>query len=119
MLHWVYKTQKEANVKIKTIRLDNSGENTAFKKLIDRTNNLKIKIEFTAPGTPDEPNGKIKRAFATLYGKTRSLLSSAKLTVPLRKGLWAQFAELTESIILAKANDKSVAKKFNGKNLHV
>jgi hypothetical protein len=24
MLHWIYKTQKEANVKIKTIRLDNS-----------------------------------------------------------------------------------------------
>jgi hypothetical protein len=58
ILHWIYKTQKEANVKNKTIRLDNSGENTALKKLIDRTDNSKIKFEFTAPCTT-EPNGKI------------------------------------------------------------
>jgi transposase InsO family protein len=88
MLHWIYKTQKEANFKIQTIRLDNSGENTALKKLIDGTENQKIKFEFTAPGTPEQ-NGKIERTFATLYGKTRFLLYSAKLTFLLSKGLWA------------------------------
>jgi hypothetical protein len=54
MLHWIYKTQKEANVKIKIIRLGNSGENSAFKKLIDRTEKLKIKFEFTTRGTRTE-----------------------------------------------------------------
>jgi transposase InsO family protein len=88
--------------------------------LIDGAPGLKIKFEFTAPGTPEQ-NGKIERTFATLYGKTRSLLNSAKLTETLRKGLWAQCAELTsrlENIIVDKAIDKSAAEKFYGKNPH-
>jgi hypothetical protein len=58
MLHWIYNTQKEANFKIKTIRLDNSVENTACMKLIDQTDGLKIRFKFTALGTPEQ-NGKI------------------------------------------------------------
>jgi hypothetical protein len=47
-------------------------------------------------------------------------LNSAKLTEPLRKGLWAQCAELTsrlKNIIVDKATDKSAAEKAYGKTL--
>jgi transposase InsO family protein len=44
-----------------------------------------IKFEFTAPGTPQQI-GKVERAFPTLFGKTRSMLNAARITIPLRKG---------------------------------
>jgi transposase InsO family protein len=45
-----------------------------------------INFEFTAPGTPQQ-NGIVERAFATLFGKTRSMLNAARITIPLRKKL--------------------------------
>jgi transposase InsO family protein len=53
--------------------------------------NYNIKLEFTAPGTQLQ-NGKVERAFATLYGKNRSMLNSARLTTTFRQGLWASCA---------------------------
>jgi transposase InsO family protein len=47
---------------------------------------LNIKFEFAAPGTPQQ-NGKMERAFETLFGKTRPMLKAARITIPLRKGL--------------------------------
>jgi hypothetical protein len=37
---------------------------------------LEILIKFTAPHTPEQ-NGKVKRSFATLWGKTRAMLNGA------------------------------------------
>jgi transposase InsO family protein len=49
--------------------LDNSGENTPFQKFVQYKSEFNVKFEFTAPGTPQQ-NGKVERAFATLFGKT-------------------------------------------------
>jgi hypothetical protein len=57
MVEWLYLVKKELNLSIKTIRLDNSGENMAFHKLIQFKPDFHIKFEFTAPGTPQQ-NGK-------------------------------------------------------------
>jgi hypothetical protein len=46
-----------------------SGENLSFHQLMLSTE-FYIKFEFTVPGTPQQ-NGKVERAFATLFGKTR------------------------------------------------
>jgi hypothetical protein len=95
MIDWLYLVKKE-------LKLDNSGENMAFHKLIQFKPEFHIKFEFTAPGTPRQ-NGKTERAFATLFGKTRSMLNAARITIPLRKGLWAHCAALSvqlENIIV-------------------
>jgi hypothetical protein len=55
---------------------------------------LNIKFEFTAPGTPQQ-HGKVECAFASLFDKTRSMLNSARITIPLRKGIWANCANLS------------------------
>jgi len=102
MIDWLYQVKKELKLAIKVIRLDNSGENMAFHKLIQFKPEFHIKFEFTAPGTPQQ-NGKVERAFATLFGKTRSMLNAARITIPLRKGLWAHCAALSvqlENIIV-------------------
>ena len=52
--------RKEAKCNIKANRLDNSGENNAFKKLIDQHKTSIINFEFTAH-VPPEQNGRIKR----------------------------------------------------------
>ena len=65
-----------------------------------------MKFEFTAPGTPQQ-NGKVERAFATIYGKIRSMLNSARITTGVRKGLWAMCANISvqlENIIVNEAN---------------
>jgi hypothetical protein len=118
MMTWLNILNKEVKFKIRSIRLDNSGENKSFKVLIDQHKTYKIKFEFTAPGTPEQ-NGKIERMFATLYGKTRSILNAARLTETLRNGLWAQCAFLTcklENIIVKTSDLKSASEIFYGKN---
>ena len=57
--------------------------------------------------------------FATLYGKTRSMLNCARFTTPLRKGLWAQCANHAvqiQNILVKKHGEDSASEKFYGKN---
>jgi hypothetical protein len=75
----------ELSLNVKCICLDNSGENTEFHKLVEYKSAFNIKFEFKASGTPQQ-NGKVERSFATLFGKTRSMLNAASITVALRKG---------------------------------
>ena len=115
LIHFI---KKVFNIEIKNIRCDNSGENEAFKIMMDETKGFNINFEFTAPYTP-EMNGKIERKFATLYGKARSMLNAARLPHNLREGLWAQCAKTAsqlENIIVSKEDDLSPAEKFHGAN---
>jgi hypothetical protein len=116
VIKWIHLTHKKDKVKVQKIRCDNAGENKSLQKQIEEDKELDIKFEFTAPYTP-EMNGKIERKFATLYGKTRSILNGARLTKTLREGLWAQCAKLAtklENILCGSAEDKSPAEKFYG-----
>jgi hypothetical protein len=49
MIDWLYLVKKELKLSIKTMRLDNSGDNMAFHKLIQFKPDFHIKFEFTAP----------------------------------------------------------------------
>ena len=53
--------------KVKFVRMDNEGENEILQTII-KNEYLGIKIERTAPGTPQQ-NGVVERAFATLWGR--------------------------------------------------
>jgi transposase InsO family protein len=50
---------------------------------------LNVKFEISAPGTPQQ-NGTVERAFATLFGKTKSMLNVARITIPLSMGKLCQ-----------------------------
>jgi transposase len=92
MIEWLNLVHKEIKLNVKSIRLDNSGENKSFHQMIFKPK-FNIKFELTAPGTPQQ-NGKVERAVATLFG-TRSMLNAGRITIPLRKGLWANCANLS------------------------
>ena len=50
-----------------------------------------ILFEYTAPNTPLQ-NGRIERAFATLYGRVRSMLNAARLNKEFIYGLLSECA---------------------------
>jgi hypothetical protein len=52
---------------VKFLRLDDAGENFAFKKLC-KQQNVDVKYEFSGPRTPQR-NGKVEQKFQSLYGR--------------------------------------------------
>jgi transposase InsO family protein len=72
---------------------------------------------FTAPGNPQQ-NGKEERSFATLLGKTRSILKAVKITIPFRKGLRVNCANLSVQLenITVEEKDQQSADKVYGIN---
>jgi len=78
------------NYEVKSIRCDNAGENLKLEKE-SKKECLGVIFEYTAPNTPQQ-NGKVEHAFATLYGRVRSMLNSARLNKEFCRGLWAECA---------------------------
>jgi hypothetical protein len=81
---------------VKTIRLDNAGENGALEHLCNNVS-PQIQFEYTSPGTP-QYNGHVERKFATLYGKIRSVLNAIQVPQDLRKCLWAEAANWVTNV---------------------
>ena len=72
--------------------MDNAGENIYIKQAI-RSDPVLCEmgtvIEYTAPYTPQQ-NGKVERAFPTLFSRARDLCNGAKLDTTLRKNLFCE-----------------------------
>ena len=60
-----------------------------IKKMIQKclTHFPHIKVEYTAPGTPEQI-GKVERKFSTMYSKVRAILTDAGLPQNLKQKLW-------------------------------
>ena len=118
LITWVKLFQKKFNTTVKHIRCDNAGENLTVQQEMEADSNINVTFEFTAPYTPQQ-NGKIERKFATLWGKVRSMLNTAKLPWNLRKKLWAQCANLAtqlENILIRPGCEQSPYFQLHGKD---
>ena len=106
------KNLKEMNKPVKFIRCDNAGENYSFQKKIEEEG-MNIKFEFTARQTPQQ-NGKVERAFATLYGRMRAMMISAKFSAEMKQQLWMEAAATATKLdnILNEKGEPSPHKKF-------
>ena len=82
------KELKSDQIKIKSIRMDNSGENCKFAENL-KVEDAEIKVEFTAPNTPQQ-NGTVERKFQTLKGRGRAMLNWAGVTKEKRERLWSE-----------------------------
>jgi len=78
------------NKKVKYIRCDNAGENISLQKALD-AEGMNIKFEFTARETPQQ-NGKVERAFATLYGRMRAMMAAIKWDDSMKHKFWMEAA---------------------------
>jgi hypothetical protein len=114
MLNFIKKISSQG-FNVETIRLDNSGENTKFQELMVKNNFGGVQFEFTAPRTPQQ-NGVVERAFATLMGRMRAMMSSAGLSTELRALLWAECARTATMLenSISDTNQGAPIKRFYG-----
>ncbi len=77
--------KKQHGIKVQTIRCDNTGGNNKMEEACVEQG-LETKFEYTAVGTPQQ-NGRVKRKFATLYGRARSMMIEAGIKEQLRQKL--------------------------------
>ena len=110
------KNLKENGKKVKFIRCDNAGENKSLQHAID-DEGLNIKFEYTARNTPQQ-NGKVERAFATLYGRMRAMMICAKLDAQTKQQLWMEAASTATKLdnILCERNKKTPYFLFHNEN---
>ena len=104
------------HTKVEQWIFDNAGENQSTKELFEK-NKFCIKFEMTARETPQQ-NGKVERAFATLYGRIRSMFTNACFEKVKRESLWAKCAATAtklNNILVKQGETKSAYEKFYGK----
>ena len=85
-------------------------------KLKEKIEELQYRIMYkiTTAGTP-QYNGVVERAFATLYGRIRAMLNSAKLSKSIRGWLWAECAMVairTSNMLVDKYDKKCAHENF-------
>ena len=73
---------------IRIIILDHSGENRKLQQKCDE-DNLAIRFEFTAPGTPRQ-NSVVERKSPTITGRGRAMRNHAGLYENYRRKLWCE-----------------------------
>ena len=110
------KTLKELGRPVKFIRCDNAGENETLKKQLDLQGSS-IRFEYTARQTPQQ-NGKVERAFASLYGRMRAMMLGAGLDESSKMKLWMEAAATATKLdnILSVAGESSPYKNFYGED---
>ncbi|MFM8622083.1 MAG: reverse transcriptase domain-containing protein, partial [Holophagaceae bacterium] len=108
------KILKEIGHPVKYIRCDNAGENESLKKQLEQEGSP-IRFEFTARQTPQQ-NGKVERAFASLYGRMRAMMRGAGFDDSSKMKLWMEAASTATKLdnILSLPSAISPYKKFYG-----
>ena len=95
-----------AGHKTKYVRCDDAGENT--KQLRKVCENRGIKMEFTAPHTPQH-NGAVERGFVIVRQRALAMMLSAKLTDEYQGLLWAEAIHTATHLTISTVN--SVTKR--------
>ena len=96
---------------IKSLKEDNKKVKFGRKQKFEEKNRqwgLNILFEFTARQTPQQ-NGKVERAFATLYGRMRAMMLSAGFDNDMKKKLWMKVAATATKLdnIMSEKGQKS------------
>ena len=116
MLIWIRSLSKKHNIGIKSIILDNSGENRSLQKECDKAN-LGSTFEFTAPGTPQQ-NSVAERRIPTLMGRARATLIQAWIKSKYKGEFWCEVisaATKLDNIMVRPERTKPPHTLFMGK----
>ena len=103
------KTLQNQEKKVKYIRCDNAGENRSLQHALENEG-MNIKFEFTARETPQQ-NGKVERAFATLYGRMRAMMAAVKWDDKMKHKFWTE-AAATATKLDTIMNDKGESSPY-------
>lgn len=97
---------------VKFIRCDNAGENVALQNRIEEEG-INVSFEYTARQTPQQ-NGKVERAFATLYGRMRAMMIGANWSEEMKRMHWTEAAATATKLdnILNEKGKESPHRQF-------
>ncbi len=96
LLLGLIKKLKEMGQRVRYIRCDNAGENITLQKELNNEGS-NIQFKFTARQTPQQ-NRKVERAFATLYGQMRAVMTSAGVDEDTKHKLWMEAAAMATKL---------------------
>ena len=114
---WIRGLSKKYKIKIKRIRLDNSGENRSLQKECDKANLGSI-FEFTAPGTPQQ-NSVAERRIPSLMGRAGVMLIQAGIDSKGKGEFWCEVistATKLDNIMVRPERTKPPQTLFYGKD---
>ena len=104
---WMKELKAKYGIDIKYVRLDNSGENRSLQRECTKQN-LGIKFEFTAPGTPQQ-NSVAERKIPTLMGRSRAMMITAGFSQQDKRKFWCEVistATKLDNIMVRKERTK-------------
>ena len=81
-------------------------------------NEMGIKFEYTASGTPQQ-NRVVQKAFVTLIARGRAMMNYARFTVKKRQEMWceaAQTAMMLDNVMVQEKGRKPPHTKFYGED---
>ena len=108
MMSFVKTLKVEHGIDVKKIRMDNAGENLAFKKK-SKNKGFGIEFKMASPRTPQQ-SGRVERKFATLFGYSQAMLNDCGFKKQMRQGLWTEAAATAtqmHNILVDKDSGKS------------
>jgi hypothetical protein len=103
-------------VKIERWKFDSAGENKSTQEMFEKEG-YGIKCKYTARETPQQ-NGMVKRAFATLFGRVRALMTNTEFEKIKRETLWAECAATAtklNNLLVRTSEKKNPFELFYGK----
>ncbi len=80
---------------VKYLRCDHAGEN---KKLLEICDKYGIKIEYTAPHTPQH-SGVVERRFAVVRQRAVAMMHNIKINEDLKKLIWAEALNTSTTLV--------------------
>ena len=104
---WMKELKAKYGIDIKSVRLDNSGENRCLHKECAKQN-LGIIFEFTAPGTPQK-NSVVERKIPTLMERSRAMMITAGFSQQDKRKFWCEVistATKLDNIMVRKERTK-------------
>ena len=110
LIQWIKNMGKNYKIYIRTIRLDNSGENRKLQQECDEEN-LGIRFEFTAPGAPQQ-NSMVERKVPTIIGRGRAMMIHAGSDENYRRKLWCEIVSTATKL------DNLIMTEMGGKPPH-
>ena len=116
IVNWFKDLKATYGIIVKFVRCDNSGENNTLRHDCI-SEDLGIKFEFTAPGTPQQ-NGVVERGFVTLIGRARAMMNCAGFTKRKRIQMWCEAASCAtdlDNILMGKEDTMTKYSAFFGK----
>ena len=100
------------------MRCDNAGEHTSLREELINEGLGNIKIEFTAPRTPQK-NGVVEREFSVLYGTVRTIFQESGIPQEMRINHWAEAvntATYLNNLTVSSRGDETPQDQLNDDN---